>query len=255
MRYAGVLSVCLSVATTFLTRAAEFSQTRDLPPLKVTATELDTVLHKTRSLLEKANGPQAAEGSVRESVKLRVHGREIEIPHFSIASSLAFPKEIFGFSYTYYRADKPVSSLTIDLGDSSRRVLISGESADQVEIVCDQASNDLLRYSSAIGGAQFRRVVGAFLCLTLLTALMVSSAYCWNTRRYNALGMPICSAIGFLLLVLLPWNRLLPGFALYQRYSPFFLVRHASQISVVALMATLVGIPVSYFLARTRGNT
>src|SRR5438874_10198243 len=57
--------------------------------------------------------------------------------------------------------------------------------------------------------------------MLFLTSLMFSSAYCWNTRNYRALGMPICSAIGFLLVLLAPWNRFLAGFVLYQRYSPF----------------------------------
>jgi len=65
-----------------------------------------------------------------------------------------------------------------------------------------------------------------------------------------ALGIPICSAIGFLLLLLVPWNRFLAGFALYQRYSPFFLVRHAPEIFFLALVAAVAGIPLSYFLSR-----
>jgi uncharacterized membrane protein len=68
------------------------------------------------------------------------------------------------------------------------------------------------------------------------------------------MGMPICSAIGFLLVLLVPWNRFLPGFVLYQRYSRFFLVRHASEVSVLALVAILAGIPLSYFLARRRAR-
>jgi len=83
---------------------------------------------------------------------------------------------------------------------------------------------------------------------------MISSAYCWNNRNRSALGMPICSAIGFLLVLVVPWNRLLPGFILYQRYSPFFLVRHASEVCVLAVVAMLAGILLSYFLARRRGN-
>ena len=63
----------------------------------------------------------------------------------------------------------------------------------------------------------------------------------------------IDTANGFLLVLLVPWNRF-PGFVLYQRYSPFFLVRHASEVSVLALVALLAGIPLSYFLARGRGD-
>ncbi len=36
----------------------------------------------------------------------------------------------------------------------------------------------------------------------------------------------------------------------YERYSPFFLVRHVPEISFLALVATLAGISVSYFLSR-----
>jgi hypothetical protein len=112
--------------------------------------------------------------------------------------------------------------------------------------------NEFRRYTRKIGGMKFRHLAGVCLSMLFLTSLMISSAYCWKTRNYSALGMPICSALGFLLVVLLPWNRLLPGFVLYQRYSPFFLIRHASQISLLVLVAILAGIPLSYFLSRHR---
>jgi len=62
--------------------------------------------------------------------------------------------------------------------------------------------------------------------------------------------MPICSAIGLVLPFRLPWERYLPGFALYQSYSRFFLIRYAPQIALLGLVATLAGIPLSYFLSR-----
>jgi hypothetical protein len=215
------------------------------------AKELDAILNKTHSFVDAANGP-AGQDSSREAVKLGIGGHQIEIPHFSLASSVAFPNEIFGFSYSYYQADKPVSSVTIDLGDSLRRLSVSGESADKVEALSKLLEKDFHRYSTAAGGVKFRRAAGTCLLMLFLTSLMISSAYSWKTRNYSALGMPICSALGFLLVLLLPWNRLLPGFGLYQHYSPFFLIRHVSQISVLALIAALAGIPLSYFLSRDK---
>jgi hypothetical protein len=249
MRFVILFGCCLGFLTTSLLNGAQFSETRDLPPLKLTASELDAILSKTHSFLYVVNGP-TGKGSVRESVKLAVRGHEIEIPHFSLASSVAFPNEIFGFGYTYHQSDKPISSITIDLSDSSRRVSVSGESGDKVRALSNLLENQFRRYARKIGGMKFRRVAGVCLSMLFLTSLMVSGAYCWKTRRYLALRMPICSALGFLLLVVLPWNRLLPGFILYQRYSPFFFIRHASQISILALVAALAAIPVSYFLAR-----
>src|SRR5215471_14831583 len=247
MRFAVLLSVCVALATTSLCNGDKFSQVRDLPPLKMGATDLDAILLKTHSLIDAANG---SEDLGREAVKLIIHSQDIEIPHLSLASSVAFPNEVFGFSYTYQQADKPISSVTIDLGDSVRRVSINGRSADKVEELSKQLEKDFGRYATAAGGLKFRRVVGACLSMLFLTSLMIGSAYCWSTRNYRALGMPICSAVGFLLVLLVPWNRFLPGFVLYQRYSPFFVFRHASEIFFLAVVIALAGIAMSYFLSR-----
>ena len=246
MRLAILLSV--SLATTSLCDGAEFSQVRDLPPLKIGATDLDAILLKTHSLIDAANG---SEDSGWEIVKVSIAGEKIEIPHLSVASSVAFPDEVFEFAYMYNQADKPISSVTIDLGDSLRRVSVSGKSADKVEELSKLLEKDFGRYSTAAGGLKFRRVTGICLSMLFLSSLMIGAAYCWNNRNCKmALGIPICSAIGFLLVLLVPWNRFLAGFALYQRYSPFFLVRHAPEIFFLALVAAVAGIPLSYFLSR-----
>jgi len=248
MRLAVVFSICVSFTTTSLCNGAQ--EIRDLPPLKLGATDHDAILIKTHSFIESANGPEAGEGSSRETVKVGIERQEIEIPHFSLASSLAFPNEIFRFSYTYSQPDKAISSVTIDLGDSSRQISVSCESGDKVRALSNLLANEFQRYSTPVGGTKFRRVAGVCLSMLFLTSLMISTAYCLKNRRYKALGMPISSAIGFLLVLLVPWNRFLPGFVLYQRYSPFFLVRHASEIFFLAVVAALAGIPMSYFLSR-----
>ena len=253
MRLLVFISLCLSLAIVSLSaKSVEFSQNRDLPPLRLAATDLDTILHKTHALIAAANGPATEEASARESVKLGVRGHEIEIPHFSLASSVAFPRELFRFSYTYHQSDKPISSVTIDLGDYSRRVSVTGEAAEQVEAISNLVEMDLLRHSTAIGGATFRWVAGVCLTVGLLTSLGLSGAYWLHTRAHSALGMLICSAIGLLLVLLVPWHRYLPGFALYQSYSPFLLIRYAPQISFFSLVAALLGIPLSYFLLRRK---
>jgi hypothetical protein len=239
----------VSLATISLSNAAEFSQTYDVPPLKLGATDLDAILLKTRSLIDAANG---SEDSGWEMVKVNIDGQDIEIPHLSLASSIAFPNEVFGFAYMYNQAGKPISSVTIDLGDSLRRVSVSGGSADRVEALSKLLEKDFRRYSTAAGGLKFRRVVGMCLLMLFLSSLMISGAHCWNTGNYKAVGMPICSAIGFLLVLLVPWKRFLAGFVLYQRYSPFFVIRHASQIFLLAVLAMLAGIPLSYFLSRDK---
>jgi hypothetical protein len=220
--------------------------------LKLSAADLDAVLHKTQVFIASANGSAGDQESARESVKLGVRGHEIEIPHFSIASSVAFPREIFKFSYTYNRPDRPISSVTIDLGDYSRRVSVTGEVEDQVRATSTLIEKDLLRFSTAVGGAPFRRLAGVCLVVVFLVFFGVGGAWWWRTRLYNALSMLICSAVGLLLVLLLPWDRYLPGFALYQSYSPFLLIRFAPQIFFLILVAALLGIPLSFFVPRWR---
>src|SRR6267378_5104466 len=248
-----LISLCLSLTTLTLTAMGrEFSHSRELPPLRLAAADLDAILLKTHSFIDAANGPSGEQDSGRESVKLVIGGHEIEIPHFSLASSVAFPREVFRFSYTYYRPGKPISSVTLDFSDYSRRVTVGGDTADQVEAISNLLENDLLRHSSMVGGAKFRRLAGLCLLVAFLTSLIFSSAYWWNTRCSSALGMLTCSALGLSLVLLVPWDRYLPGFVLYQSYSPFLLVRYAPCVAFVSLVATLGGIPLSYFLPRCR---
>src|SRR5438046_948359 len=250
-----LLLISLSLALTTLTLTAmgrEFSHSRELPPLRLAAADLDAILLKTHALIAAANGPLAEQESARESVKLGVRGHEVEIPHVSLSSSVAFPREVFRFSYTYSRPDKPISSVTLDFSDYSRRVSVTGKAADQVQSITKLLEKDLLRHSTTIGGAVFRRVAGLCLSVAFLTSLIFSSAYWWNTRRYSAFGMLTCSALGLSLVLLVPWNRYLPGFVLYQSYSPFLLVQYAPQIFFLSLLAALAGIPLSYFLPRWR---
>lgn len=250
MRFPIFATLCLSLTTTSLfARNAEFSEIRDLPPLRLASTDLDAVLQKTHLLIAAANGPAVGQHFFRESVTLGIRGHEIEIPHFSIASSVAFPKEVFKFSYAYNQPDKPISSVTLDFGDYARRVSVSGKAAKQVETIAKMIEKDLLPYSTTIGGAKHRRVIGVCLSVVFLTSI-IGSGYWWNNRHHTALGMLICSVLGLLLLLFVPWDRYFAGFALYQSYSPFFLIRHAPEVSFLALVVALVGIPVSYFLAR-----
>ena len=145
----------------------------------------------------------------------------------------------------------PVSSVIIDLGDDSRRVLVTGEAEDQIKATSNLIESGLHSFSSIIGGASFRRGSGLFLTGLFLAFLGLGGAWWCRSRTYNALGMLICSAVGLFLVLSLPWPRYLPGFALYQSYSPFLLIRYAPQIFCVILGVVFGGIILSYFLPRS----
>jgi hypothetical protein len=96
MRLLLLLTVCVSLATTSLLNAAQFSETRDLPPLKLAASELDAILIKIHSFVDAANG-SAEQGSSRETVKLAVGCHQIEIPISPSLAALRFQMKSSGF--------------------------------------------------------------------------------------------------------------------------------------------------------------
>src|SRR5262249_27426603 len=177
MRLAVVVSICMLLGTKCLCNGAQSSQIRGLPPIRMGDTDLDAILLETHSRIDAANG---SEDSGWEIVKVSIGGQDIEIPHLSLASILAFPNEVFGFSYTYQQADKPISSVMIDLGDSLRRVSVSAEASDKVEELSRLLEENFHRHSTAAGGLRFRRVAGISLSMLFLSSLMISGAYCWN---------------------------------------------------------------------------
>jgi hypothetical protein len=63
MQLTVLLSICVSLATTSLSNGGEFSQVRDLPALKLGATDLDAILLETHAFIDAANGPEDSDHS------------------------------------------------------------------------------------------------------------------------------------------------------------------------------------------------
>src|SRR5262252_5406327 len=99
MRLAVVFGIFVLLSRTSLCNGAQ--QICDLPSLKLAATDLDAILIKAHAFIGLANGPEAGEDFSQETAKVKIHGQDIEIPHLSLASSVAFPNEVFSFSYMY----------------------------------------------------------------------------------------------------------------------------------------------------------
>ena len=138
----------------------------------------------------------------------------------------------------------------VDLGDSLRRVSVSGESADKVEALSTLLEKDFHRYSTAVGGLKFPSCSRDMPFDVVFNITYDRQRVLLEQSKPHRVGHSDCSAVGFLLVLLVPWNRFLAGFVLYQRYSPFFFIRHASQIFVLCLVAAVFGIPLCYFLSR-----
>lgn len=226
---------------------AEFSRSRELPCLVISSSDLDDILRKAHSLIVTANGAAGERQYVREAIKAGVSGDEVEILGYSSSGSVSLPRAAYCFSYTYYRDGSSISSVRVELGDYSRRLSVTGEAQDQVEALTTLLLSNLLQHSRAIGGPLFRRMAGLLLFLALALVGVISTVHLCQTGRYMSAGGPIISALGLILLLVLPFDTFLPGFALYQGDSAF-LVRYGPEISFFGVVATVAGIPLSYFL-------
>jgi hypothetical protein len=96
MRFLVLISFCFSVAITLLSaKSAEFSQNRDLPPLRLAAADLDVILQKAHDFIAAANGPVTEPESARESVKLGVGGSRNRDTPFFACEQCCVPKGTF----------------------------------------------------------------------------------------------------------------------------------------------------------------
>jgi hypothetical protein len=225
----------------------QYSRSKDLRPLKLSYDDLLALLSKAHSLLSTANGAEKGE-YLEEAITISTGADEMKIPGFSWPASTRLPNAAYNVSYRYSWSDARVSLLQLDLGDSYRKITVSGRALDQVEAICSSLERDMSERSTFVGGSSFRDLSGLILWTIFVNAFIWTGAYCIVQRRWRAIGMPLFSLLGLILLFTLPFDELFPGFAVY-RGDASFLVRYAPHISFLGLVITTVAIPLSYFLA------
>jgi hypothetical protein len=239
----------LLIAPNLRSAEPQYTRTRDLPAMKISFADLDVALTKAFSLLSTANAQATKKEYLRESLSVGAEPDQVEIAGHAFPSTVRLPKAAYTLTYAYSWSDAPVSSLRLVLGDYTRRLTVSGGAPDQVEAISTTLERDLSQHSTFFGGSKYRTPVEALLFGILVPTLIISSAYCVVERRWRALGMPIFSLLAVVLLVTLPFEELLPGFAIYQGESSF-LVRFAPQISFLGLIVSAAAIPLSYLVPR-----
>jgi len=198
---------------------AQYSKNTSLPPIVLSFTDLEGILEKTSKLLSTANAQSEQMNYMRKKITISTGNTKVKLKgHSLFAHGAKLPEAAYSLSYSYYLDDGSVS-------------------------------DDLLYYSTSIGGTEFRNFAAFFLFMLLFISLILTGMYCWINKRPRAIGMPILSLLVLVLLLVLPFDKILPGFAIYNG-DPSFLVRYAPQISFLGLIVSLLGIAFSYFLPK-----
>jgi hypothetical protein len=235
-----------------LEQKPQYTRTRELPALKISFTDMQSALDKAANLLSSANveAPKKKEFYFRETLRLGTEPDQIEIAGHSFPANARIPKAAYALSYSYSWTDAPVSKLELDLRDFMRRLTVSGTAVDQVEAISAALERDLSQHS-AIGGDMMRLYAGAAIFSILLVSLVITGAYCIVERQWRALGMPVFSLVGLVLLFALPFTDLLAGFAVYQG-DPSWIVRFEPQMAFASLIITIAAIPLSFLIPMWR---
>ena len=137
----------------------QYTRTRELPALKISFVDMQSILEKATNSLSDANvnAPREKEFFFRETLTLGNEPDQIEIAGHSFPANARLPKAAYPLSYSYSWTDAPVSKLQLDLRDFSSRLTVSGTAVDQVEAISAALERDLLQHSAPLGTAGARR--------------------------------------------------------------------------------------------------
>ncbi len=226
-----------------LAAAPIFSCSRDLPCVSISVSDLDEILKRAHSLIVTANG--SSERQSAETIILGADGDDVKIYDHTLVG-VSLPQASYNLSYNYDTIGAPISSLVVLLNDSTRLLRVSGESKDQVESITTFLESSINKHSIHMGGHEFRFFLGYSLGCIFSAFLIGGIITIWQSKSCKRIGIPICSAIGLLLILVLPYERFLVGFALYQGDSSV-LVRYGPQLSFISLLITILGIALSCF--------
>lgn len=245
------------------TAATTYSKTAELPPLRLSFSELQAILDKGAALMSAANSSapmwedelQLRKGPIR--VKIAGHRLDPE--------GARIPKEIDFFEYTA-RTQPPasVTRLALSFQEYTRSLSVEGQSPEQVDALFSALRDDLSALSTSIGGALLK----FFLLIPVPIALTVALlSLCYNQyqarpqRRANdrrirrrILQRALICFILLSMWVVLPIDDIFAGFSAV-RGEASFVVRYGPQISLSSLVLGVSAMLIPPLFAGERDTT
>ena len=240
--YLPLCVVLLAICTSPGRAQIIYSKSVDLPPLRISYAELQTVLDKAASLMNTANmsAPLWREEMQLEKgvLRIRISGHQLE------REGARLPEAIDQFEYIAWSRDSaPVGRLNLSFSNFSRTLSAEGQSPDQVDAIFSALRDDLWNFSTSIGGlyvSLFRFLFGLFLAVGVFLLTVV-----WAESRDSTFLTPaLVGAVLLAALILLPIGDWLSGFAAV-RGDASFVVRYGAEISFVALIVGLIALGIS----------
>ena len=239
-----LLLICV-IPAQLLVAGAIVIKELDVPPLRMTISELDSILNQARDLIISANGDK--EEHPREQITLSHDGSSIRLEQWhTLTEDKTIPKYINSVRYSYLgEPGLPVASLDIILDGSYRRISLEGADKAQIYSLSTYLENELSKHSNFLATWHFKFISAV--------ALVIFGAFIGSIgRRGKDSPLSYLNHIGYFVMLtpfVLPWGQWLPSVAIFTGSSSY-IDRHINHIAVIGL---LIGIA-SLIVAAMKSN-
>ena len=222
---------------------ANYTKTAEIPPLRVTFSDLQGIINKNEKLVAGAN---AGTKPWREEIAMKAGSIQVRIPgHFLLPPNAKVPNQIDSFTYTYSADNQsPIVRIDFDFNDYRRILTVEGASPEQVDAIFSVTREDLNSISSNLGGSNNRIIFGMIIFWVISIILGVSGIGWYQSRnpKWRVISYPAILLI--VVIFVLPTRDLLSGF-MATRGEPSFMIRYGPFISFFGFIVSIINIPIS----------
>lgn len=234
-----------AVANTSTALGQSVTQSVEYPPVAMDYTDLLRIVQRARGFVAQSTPDSTLvysdELSVSDGVR-RVSASGSAIDSLRVLA----PKKATQVDYRLSQRPAPIDAVTIDLGDWSRVVRISGSSPEQVEALSALLREDLGAHRALLAGPKLRLLAGVLLLVGSVVWFYLPGA----RPKWTQLGVFVLAQVA---IYLPPWEQWLAGTAVYTE-SASFAVRHSGSISLAGLVLAVASV-VQGFRGSTRRTT
>ncbi len=197
-----------------------FTKQTELDPIVLSYSDVDQLVTSLKAQIEIANRLDKSDRTGKMTLSVEAGEDRISVNSWrslSNASRLPEPGKRLNFDYSSY--DMPVERIEISLNDYQRRIAVEGTQRDQVDAIYAYIKDTLSRRIWPWQGPLLRIVGGIVVFNIGVQLAWLPVAARPLVRRFYSPAKIVCiQALGILIAMsvfALPWETLLPGFAVY----------------------------------------
>jgi hypothetical protein len=199
-----------------------FTKQTELGPIVLSYSDVDQLVTSLKAQIEIANRHDKSDRSGKMTLSVEAGEDIISVNSWrslSDASRLPEPGKRLSFDYSSY--DMPIERVEISLDNYQRRITVKGTQRDQVDAIYAYIKDALTRRIWPWQGPLLR-FAGGFITFIIgfqLAWLPITARPLFR-RFYSSAKIVAIQVLGILIAAspfILPWDTLLPGFAVYSR--------------------------------------